>query len=85
MDSIEPEALTHMRKISRPGKFWAVYQNVAMDSANFGHLQFLLCGAYCTFAEPPVTYPADNAFGMGWRYRSVGTVNLETGEIIKNE
>jgi len=60
---------------------WAAYENIALDSANAGHLQFLKFGAECTYADPPVRYPADTAHGLGWRYSLVGEVNLTTGFI----
>lgn len=72
------EALEQMKKL---GGTWAAYQNVALDSANCGHLQFLKVGDGCTYAEPPLKYPADTSHGMGWRYLFVGTVDLETGAI----
>lgn len=78
---ISPEALEAMR--SRGGA-WAAYQNVAMDSSEFGHLQFLKYGTGCTFEVPPERYPADTASGMGWRYLKVGTVDLEAG-VLKRD
>jgi hypothetical protein len=69
-----------LRERLKPGQTWFAYQNHAMDSANFGHLQFLCCGPGCTFEEPPQRMP-DSHLGIGWRYLLVGTVNLETGEI----
>jgi hypothetical protein len=72
------DALALMKE--RGGK-WAAYQNVAMDSANCGHLQFLKYGDGCTYGKPPEIYPSDTDHGMGWRYRLVGSVDLETGDI----
>ena len=71
-----PEALQAMRE--RGGQ-WAMYENQALDSASRGHLQFLKFGPGCTYEVPPAQYPADTPFGLGWRYRHVGEVNLETG------
>ncbi len=76
--AISPEALRQMKEI---GGEWAAYQNHALGSALIGHLQFLKIGKDCTYAEPPERYPADTAFGMGWRYLHVGAVNFETGGI----
>lgn len=60
---------------------WAAYQNMAMDSAGAGHLQFLSVGVGCTYEERPEQYPVDNEHGCGWKYRFCGWVDLETGEI----
>jgi len=73
----EPEALTQMR--SRGGT-WYAYENVALDSATFGHTQFLKCGPGCANETPPPQMP-DTSYGMGWKYRLAGKVNLETGEV----
>jgi hypothetical protein len=81
MDAIDKEALEAMNARHRPGTHWAAYENQAFDSSNAGHLQFLLVGNGCTYAEPPAKYPMDNANGMGWRYVLVGTVNLSDGSI----
>jgi hypothetical protein len=74
-----PEALEQMKKL---GGTWAAYQNVALDSANCGHLQFLKVGEGCTYKEPPDKYPADTSSGVGWRYLFVGMVDLEDGTIL---
>lgn len=78
----KPDAtvLAILRERLKPGQTWFAYQNMAMDSANLGHLQFLCCGPGCTFAEPPQRMP-DTSTQINWRYVLVGTVNLETGEI----
>ena len=78
MDAIDQDALYAMRQ--RGGK-WAAYMNMAMDSSNAGHLQFLQYGEGRTFKEPPKQYPSDTAYGMGWRYPYYGEVNLEDGVI----
>lgn len=75
---ITEEALAQMRAI---GGMWAAYTNVALDSANLGHCQFLLFGADCTFKRPPKQYPVDNMHGMGWRYVFSGVVDLATGVV----
>jgi hypothetical protein len=64
----------------RGGK-WAAYQNAALDSANSGHMQYLMYGEGCTYGKPPERYPADTEHGMGWRYVLVGLIDLETGAI----
>jgi hypothetical protein len=76
-EPIGPEALETMR--ARGGD-WFAFQNHAMDSASFGHLQFLQCGPGRTYTEPPAKMP-DTQHGTGWRYLLVGKVNLETGAI----
>jgi len=63
---------------------WAAYQNQALDSASCGHVQFLAIGPQNTFKEPPEQLP-DTKHGMGWKYRFVGWVNLETGSVEKEE
>lgn len=83
MDKPDPEVLEIMKSRSREGTRWAAYQNQALDSANMGHMQFLHVGEGCTFNEPPEQYPKDTEHGLGWRYRFVGYVNLDTGEISK--
>lgn len=61
---------------------WAVYQNVALDSANHGHLQFLATGVGCTCKVPPKQYPVDTSAGTGWKYRYVGEVDMAEGLIV---
>jgi hypothetical protein len=75
---IAHEALTQMRE--RGGK-WAAYMNMALDSGNAGHLQFLKYGEGCTYAKPPEEYPMDNIHGMGWRYRLIGIVDIDSAQI----
>ena len=75
---IEPDTLATIRQ---RGGTWAAYQNVAMDSAGLGHLQFLQYGPERTFKTPPVTMP-DTQAGLGWKYRHVGFVDLVSGEIV---
>jgi len=62
------------------GTRWAAYQNQALDSASAGHLQFLAIGPENTYQEAPEQMP-DTQHGMGWKYRFVGWVDLETGEV----
>ncbi len=77
MNKPEPEALQAMRE---RGGTWPAYQNVALDSADLGHMRFLKYGPECTLKEPPQRYP-DTSEGIGWRYVYIGTVNLETGDV----
>lgn len=67
----------------RPGT-WAAYENHDLGHPNLGHLRFLKYGPDCTLKEPPEKYP-DTSLGIGWRYVYIGTVNLETGEVIPKE
>jgi hypothetical protein len=60
---------------------WAAYQNKAMDSASHGHLQFLAIGPHNTYQVPPTIYLVDTTYGLGWKYRFIGYVDMETGEI----
>jgi len=59
---------------------WAAYQNKAMDSYSCGHLQFLAIGPRNTLKEAPEQAP-DTQFGTGWKYRFVGWVDPETGNV----
>lgn len=83
MEAIDKDLLVVMRMRVRrnPGTRWAAYENRAWDSSNAGHVQCLLVGTYCTYAEPPRTFPQDNEHGMGWRYLFAGFVNLDDGTI----
>lgn len=82
IEKVHEDALVQMRTspYNFPDTRWAAYQNMAMDSANRGHLQFLAVGPQNTFKEPPRQYP-DTQFGLGWKYKFVGWVNLETGAV----
>jgi len=81
-EKASPEALEQMRDspYNHKDTKWAAYQNLALDSYNCGHLQFLAVGPSNTFKEKPAQYP-DTEHGLGWRYRFVGWVDLETGEV----
>lgn len=81
-DKPDPAVLTILRERLKSGQAWFAYQNVAPDSANLGHLQFLCCGPGCTFTEPPARMP-DTAQSINWRYILVGRVDLTTGEITE--
>lgn len=76
-EKVESKALEQMKQI---GGTWAAYQNLAMDSADLGHLKFLKIGPGCTFQEPPKRMP-DTPDQIGWRYGFIGWVNTETGEV----
>lgn len=66
----------------KPDDRVAVYQNQALDSANSGHIVFLIVGPTRTLKEAPKHAP-DGPYGMGWRYLHVGFLNLETNELEK--
>lgn len=66
------------------GTRWAAYRNEAMDSASFGHLQFLAVGPKNSYLNPPKHYP-DSKMGAGWKYRFVGFLDKDTGEIQEEE
>lgn len=76
-DGPSTQALQQMR--DRGGR-WACYQNVALDSADHGRLQFLKIGPDCTHTQPPAHMP-DTHVGLGWKYLFCGYVNLETGQV----
>lgn len=75
---IEEEALATMRE---RGGSWFVYQNMALDSSNTGHVLFLKCGPDCTLKDPPPHAP-DGPYGLGWKYRMVGRVELKEGKVV---
>lgn len=74
----DPISLEQMR--SRGGT-WAAYRNMAMDSFNAGHWQFMRVGEGCTYVTPPPRYP-DTAMGPGWKYRLMGMLDLKTGLLV---
>jgi hypothetical protein len=80
------DALEQMRAYSKgsPQTRWAAYQNMALDSHNCGHLQFLAIGPDNTFKTPPSRMP-DTWAGTGWKYLFIGWVDLASGEIKKDE
>lgn len=80
--AIHPDTIALLRE---RGGTWAAYQNVAMDSSNRGHLQFLQYGEGRTYKVPPEQYPSDTAYGLGWRYRHVGYVDLASGTVVNKE
>ena len=80
MEKVHPEALEQMRKQGAPTTRWGAYQNMALDSASCGHLQFLAVGPDNTCKVAPPRYP-DTHLGTGWKYLLVGWVDLTTGEI----
>lgn len=84
MPPIEAETLAAMRARVRPNTKWAAYQNITLDSSLLGHVQFLMFGEGCTHTAHPEQMP-DTAFGLGWKYRFIGLVDLDTGTIVKTE
>ena len=77
--TIHPTVLQTLRE---RGGDWYAYQNVALDSAGLGGLQFLQCGEGRTYQTPPSRMP-DTQHAIGWKYLLVGKVNLETGTIAE--
>lgn len=53
------------------GGEWGIFQNLALDSAGAGHMQFLRFGEGCTYTRPPPCMP-DGAWGAGWKYVLIG-------------
>ncbi len=76
--TIGDEAFSQMRE---RGGDWYAYQNMAMDSAGLGHLKFLKCGEDCTFEAPPYQYPDIPGDALNWKYRLIGKIDLESGQI----
>lgn len=68
---------------NRGGK-WAVYENQEIAHPQAGHLQFLAygLGKSCLFA--PERMP-DTATQINWRYRRIGYLDLDTGEVVVTE
>lgn len=66
---IEQEMIELLKSKSREGIRWAAYRNIEPNSSNYGHYQYLMVGEGCTYPAPPDQYPADTAWGLGWRYR----------------
>ena len=81
--TVSAEALQQMRERSQPGQKWACYQNVALDSANLGHLKFLKVGTGCTFETAPSPRLPDTPDSINWAYQFVGFADLETGKIVE--
>lgn len=77
-----PEALAMLQTASKayPEARWAAYQNMALDSASCGHIQFLAIGPTNTYKHPPERMP-DTQAGTGWKYCFLGWVDLMTGDI----
>jgi len=78
MDKIDHEALEQMR--ARSCDPWYCYQNADLSSTSLGHMKFLRAGKDSTFKIPPQVSP-DTPQQINWRYRFVGIVNLESGEV----
>ncbi len=78
---VQPRLLAQLRE---KGGNWALFRNEAMDSAGFGHGQYIRYGEGCTLTELPLRCP-DTKYDTGWKYVLRGTVNLETGEIVPVE
>lgn len=81
MNKADAQVLRKLRDNTGSDQKWAAYQNSAMDSADFGHLQFLKVGTGCTFAEPPERLP-DTPTAINWRYTFIGYVDLDTGKVV---
>jgi len=62
----------------------AVYENVALDSAQLGHRVFLSYGskkAQLEMETPPVRCPDISGVVIGWKYQLVGVVRPEGKEV----
>jgi len=81
-ETIDPLALKQMKERHREGTRWAAYRNEDMWRTTLGHLQFLLVGKDCTYAEAPKSFPKDTENGAGYSYLLVGYVNFDTGRIV---
>lgn len=83
MEAIDKECLAQLKGNSSNFETtrWAAYQNQALDSVTYGHIRFLAVGPENTFKEPPPCCPDSACHGDGWKYRFIGWLDLETGEI----
>lgn len=69
-----------MATIKERGGTWAAYQCMAMDSSRMGEVRYLKYGEGCTFDAPPEKYPGPSVIDAMTLH--VGTVNIDTGEIV---
>lgn len=72
-------------QIRERGGRWAVYENQDMGHPDQGQLQFIKYGPGCTYPTPPPHAPDTEAWGLGWRFRHAGYVDLVTGKIVEHE
>ena len=79
---IDPEALDAMRSRARAGDTWHAYRNEDMGHRDLGRLTFLVVGPTRTFQVPPEHAPDSADIGLGWRYRHLGTVALDSGTVV---
>jgi hypothetical protein len=73
---LDPQHHDTVRRWLERGDGVAVYQNVALDSANAGHRQFVSFGseaAQLEVEEPPTRLP-DIGGAINWRYQLEATV-----------
>lgn len=86
-EELNAETLGQMRRFSdaTPHTRWAAYRNADLGHPDLGHLRFLATGPGCTFKDAPACYPDTPQHGIGWRYTFEGYLDLETGEIAKEE
>lgn len=76
---VEAEQLELLRRrVQYPDDRWFAYENQALDSSNRGEVQYLLVGKERTHKVPPAHMP-DTSRGLGWKWQSLGEVDLETG------
>ena len=80
---VEPEAVEQMQAyVSKvPTTRWAVYQNHDDTHLLFEHLRFLAVGPDNIVKAPPPRFP-DSHLGVGWRYRFVGWVDMDVGQVV---
>jgi len=66
-----------VRTIKERGGTWAIYQNVALDSADAGKIVCLRFGPECTRKEALDPMPDTPQYGPGWKYKLQATVKAE--------
>ena len=71
---VHPDTLAQIKRLTQPGDVWFAYRNEALDSAQAGHVVFLVCGPGRTFTDRekmPDRAP-DGPHGAGWKYVRLG-------------
>jgi hypothetical protein len=64
-----------------PKSNFVAFQSMDMSSETLGDVVFIRIGEDSTLKVIPPQAP-DGQWGLGWRYKPVGYINLETGKIV---
>jgi hypothetical protein len=84
LEALDPENIATVNRWLARGDGIAVYQNVALDSANLGHRQFLSFGSPAAQfeGEPPEKLP-DFPTAINWAYTLEGTFRGEPLPLVE--